>query len=679
MSYLVLARKWRPQTFEEVVGQEHVTRTLRNAIQSGRIAHAFLFTGPRGVGKTTIARLLAKAFNCENGPTPDPCNKCSNCNEITIGSSLDVLEIDGASHTGVDNVRDITEGVQYRPAKSRFRVVIIDEVHMLSNAAFNALLKTLEEPPEHVKFIFATTEVHKILQTILSRCQRYDFKRIPLRELIKQLTTLAEHEGFTFDEVGMALVAREADGSLRDAESLLEQVVTWSDGNVNEQTVRDALGVADRQALFRVADAVLDNEAAQVLRVAGDLYQYGYDPRRLCRDLLEHFHQLVIAKVSPDPALLADLPDHEITAVQQQAGKRSLEDLQRFFTLLLRAEEEISHTAYSQLVIEMTLVKLASQPPIMPIDEALAQLAALQQQLASGGQAPVKLAPSQSAPRVQTRQAPTPKPAASPAQPAARGPQSPASSRPATPIAAVQSEPPGEHHTEPPVQVEKVQLTPPLALSEPQASPSEPSPKPTLQPVQSVPSASAESAEGEPWDRFLSVVQKTKLSLFFALKSGELYDLTETVLLIGVNKDPYFKELTRKENTLLLEEAAQRVFGRQVSIEITKGPPRTVTPSGGSGGASGGTGGLGGNGETRTGNGHPPAVSGSPSGSVLGASADSPVQIQSQPDQANGTGNGHTPVKAPLSEEDPLVKTVLDVLGGEVQSSRIRGATQRPQ
>ena len=208
MSYLVLARKWRPQTFEEVVGQEHVTRTLRNAIQRGRIAHAFLFTGPRGVGKTTIARLLAKAFNCENGPTPDPCNSCSNCKEITIGSSLDVLEIDGASHTGVDNVRDITEGVQYRPAKSRFRVVIIDEVHMLSNAAFNALLKTLEEPPEHVKFIFATTEVHKILQTILSRCQRYDFKRIPLRELIKQLTTLAEHEGFAFDEVGLALVAR---------------------------------------------------------------------------------------------------------------------------------------------------------------------------------------------------------------------------------------------------------------------------------------------------------------------------------------------------------------------------------------------------------------------------------------------------------------------------------------
>ena len=646
MSYLVLARKWRPQTFEEVVGQEHVTRTLRNAIQSGRIAHAFLFTGPRGVGKTTIARLLAKAFNCENGPTPDPCNSCSNCKEITIGSSLDVLEIDGASHTGVDNVRDITEGVQYRPAKSRFRVVIIDEVHMLSNAAFNALLKTLEEPPEHVKFIFATTEVHKILQTILSRCQRYDFKRIPLRELIKQLTTLAEHEGFVFDEVGLALVAREADGSLRDAESLLEQVVTWSDGNVNEQTVRDALGVADRQALFRVADAVLDNEAAQVLRVAGDLYQYGYDPRRLCRDLLEHFHQLVIAKVSPDPALLADLPDHEITAVQQQAGKRSLEDLQRFFTLLLRAEEEMSHTAYSQLVIEMTLVKLASQPPVMPIDEALAQLATLQQQLASGGQVAATPAPGRSL-------------------------QPSAPSRPVAPISTAQPEPP--------VQTEKVQLTPSLAPSEPQAPPPEPPPKPTLQSVQSVSPASG-GAQEEPWNRFLSVVQKTKLSLFFALKSGELYDLTETVLLIGVNKDPYFKELTRKENKLILEEAAQRVFGRKVSIEITKGPPRTVTPSGGSGGSSGGTSGVGGSGETRTGNGYTPGVvSGVVSGVPSDSSADSPAQTQSQPNGANAPGNGHAPTKATLSEEDPLVKTVLDVLGGEVQSTRIRGTIERPQ
>ena len=286
MSYLVLARKWRPQTFTEVVGQEHVTRTLCNAITSGRVAHAFLFTGPRGVGKTTTARLLAKALNCEKGPTPEPCNACSNCLEITAGTSLDVLEIDGASHTGVDNIRDLTEGVQYRPVKSHFRVIIIDEVHMLSNAAFNALLKTLEEPPPHVKFIFATTESHKILPTILSRCQRYDFKRIPLRELMQRLNDIVTQENLTADEVGLALIAREADGGLRDAQSLLDQVIAWSDGKITEQAVKEALGVADRQALFRVVDAILARDPAQALRLAGDLYQYGYDPRRLSRDLL---------------------------------------------------------------------------------------------------------------------------------------------------------------------------------------------------------------------------------------------------------------------------------------------------------------------------------------------------------------------------------------------------------
>lgn len=619
MSYLVLARKWRPQTFDEVVGQEHVTRTLRNAIQSDRIAHAFLFTGPRGVGKTTVARILAKALNCAQGPTQDPCNSCSNCTEITAGRSMDVLEIDGASHTGVDNVRDVTEGVQYQPAKSRFRVVIIDEVHMLSNAAFNALLKTLEEPPAHVKFIFATTEAHKILQTILSRCQRYDFKRIPLRELIRQLTSLGENEGFGFDDVGISLIAREADGSLRDAESLLEQVVTWSNGKVNEETVREALGVADRHALFRVVDAVLDNDPGQVLRIAGDLYQYGYDPRRLCRDLLEHFHQLVIAKVSSDPALLAELPDHEIGLVQEQASKRSLEDLQRFFTLMLRAEEDISHTAYTQLVIEMTLVKLASQPPVMPIDEALAQLEALQQQFGTG--APAANAPPQTARRV-------------PSAPAARPSQS------------AQSMP------EPPPDIPP----PPIDEGRPAVEA-----KPVLQ---SVPPASQNGLgdEGEgndaPWERFLAAVQKTRLSLFFALKSGQLLDLTQSQLRIGVSKEPYFKELTRKENTTLLEETAGRVLGRPVTVEVIKGTSRRPPSSGPSSGASSAG-----------------SSSGSSSGSEPVASNVPPVESQAKrlaeavPDQE----------ETKHYEEDPLVKTVLDVLGGEVQAVRSRGSAEPPR
>src|SRR5712664_4905060 len=270
----------------------HVSHTLKNAVAQNRLAHAYLFVGPRGIGKTSTARILAKALNCVNGPTVTPCGECDNCREIAAGNSLDVIEIDGASNNSVEDVRQLRENVRYAPAKGRYKIYLIDEVHMLSPASFNALLKTLEEPPAHVKFIFATTESHKILQTILSRCQRYDFKRIPLRELMQRLRLLAEREGLTADEAGLALVAREADGSLRDAESLVEQVVAWSGGTVNEQTVREALGVADRQALFRVVEAVLARDPAQALRLAAELSQYGYDPRHLCRDLLEHFRHL---------------------------------------------------------------------------------------------------------------------------------------------------------------------------------------------------------------------------------------------------------------------------------------------------------------------------------------------------------------------------------------------------
>ena len=579
MSYLVLARKWRPQTFDDVIGQEHVTRTLRNAIRSERVAHAFLFTGPRGVGKTTTARLLAKALNCEQGPTPDPCNTCSQCEEITNGSAIDVLEIDGASHTGVDNVRDLTEGMQYRPAKGRFRVVIIDEVHMLSNAAFNALLKTLEEPPAHVKFIFATTESHKILQTILSRCQRYDFKRIALRDLIQQLSHLTQAEDFECDEAGLALLAREADGSLRDAESLLDQVVAWSNGRVDEAAVRDALGVADRQALFRVVEAILAEDPAQALRLTGDLYQYGYDPRRLCHDLLQHFHDLVVAKVSSDVSVLADLPDlpdHEVEIVRKQAALRSREDLQRFFAALLETEEAVRKSAYTQLVIEMALVKLASQPPVLPIQEALTKLEELQTQLGSSGSRP---APARQQPRFRPRSG------------------------------SVES-------------VESVESMGSVGSSglkdskDPKDSTDSKDPKDSKSPT-------AEHLEqGEQWDGFLATVRSRKISLFFALKAGYLLDLTPTVLQIGVDKDPYLKELSRQENRTVLEESAEQFFGRKLSVEVQKGKPE-------------------------------PAV---------GAKTFSP------PPGEGDTARQNT--QDPPGSTDPLVKTALDILGGEIQERR---------
>ena len=584
MSYLVLARKWRPQTFDDVIGQEHVTRTLRNAIRSERVAHAFLFTGPRGVGKTTTARLLAKALNCEQGPTPDPCNACSQCEEITNGSAIDVLEIDGASHTGVDNVRDLTEGVQYRPATGRFRVVIIDEVHMLSNAAFNALLKTLEEPPAHVKFIFATTESHKILQTILSRCQRYDFKRIPLRDLIQQLRHLTQAEGFECDEAGLALLAREADGSLRDAESLLDQVVAWSNGRVDEAAVRDALGVADRQALFRVVEAILAEDPAQVLRLTGDLYQYGYDPRRLCHDLLTHFHDLVVAKVSADVSVLADLPDHEVEIVRKQAALRSREDLQRFFASLLETEEAVRKSAYTQLVIEMALVKLASQPPVLPIQEALAKLEELQHQFGST---------SRSAPTRQQR------------------------FRPAASAGSIGSS--GLKDSKDSTDLSTPPTTVPQAEDASQPAPSlDPAAVPVSAPVTS---GTAEHLEqGEQWDGFLATVRSRKISLFFALKAGYLLDLTPTSLQIGVDKEPYLKELLRQENRTVLEESAEQFFGRRLSVAVQKDRPGPATQQ--------------------------------------------PVSLP---------GEGGQPQKStqdPAGSVDPLVRTALDILGGEIQTKR---------
>lgn len=601
MSYLVLARKWRPQTFDTVVGQEHVTRTLRNAIATGRVAHAFLFTGPRGVGKTTTARLLAKALNCEHGPTADACNVCSHCAEITAGNSLDVLEIDGASHTGVDNIRDLTEGIHYRPVKSRFRIIIIDEVHMLSNAAFNALLKTLEEPPPHVKFIFATTESHKILPTIASRCQRYDFKRIALRELMQKLRGIAEQEGLTTDDVGLALLAREADGSLRDAESLLDQVVAWSTGVVNEQAVRNSLGVADRQALVRVVDAILARDPATALRLAGELYAHGYDPRRLCHDLLEHFRNVTFVKVNPELASLTDLPDHEIAAVQRQAATRSLDDMHRLFTLTLRAEEDMQKTAYSQLVVEMTLVKLASQPAIFPIEQALAQLEALTRALDDQS----------------SQSNPTPQPQRQ-SQPNVAPPR-------AIPVAPHALETP-LHRTAPPFQ--------PVAREAAFNKPEEP----RLQEK----AGSLDSAQQPAWEGFLAAIQKEKISVFFALKSGRLLELTDTKLLIGMDKEPYFKELTRKENLTLLEAAATRVFGHSVTVEIQKGGT-VVVPAILTNRAAVSSSSL------------PPSAP-SPSSQALAAPRTMPT------------------------EDDPLVKTVLDVLGGEVHATLShRGSDEPPR
>ena len=409
MTYQVLARRLRPQRFEEVVGQEHVTRTLQAAIGAGRVAHAFLFTGPRGVGKTTTARLLAKALNCEKGPTAKPCNACSNCKEIADGNAFDVLEIDGASHTQVDKMRDLMETVAHRPMKSRFKIYIIDEVHMLSSHSFNALLKTLEEPPSHVKFIFATTDPHKVLPTVVSRCQRYDLRRIGLGELRAHLRKTVDAEKIALSDDALALVAREAEGSLRDAQSLLDQVLAMAGKAADDAAVREILGAADRRLVIAVIDDVLAGDAAGCLRDLAQLHGHGYDPQRFCRDLLEHVRHLAVLRATGDRRLIAELPEAEVDTLVAQAERRSADDLQRFFRLLLEADEALAtptRTVDPQLVLEMCVLRLATLPPLLPVDDILRRLEALGDGTTSPGTTPTSSATATAPASSATRAAP---------------------------------------------------------------------------------------------------------------------------------------------------------------------------------------------------------------------------------------------------------------------------------
>jgi DNA polymerase-3 subunit gamma/tau len=378
VSYLVLARKWRPQTFSDLIGQEHVNRTLKNAIESGRVAHAFLFTGARGVGKTSAARILAKALNCEQGPTPEPCNTCPACTEITAGTAVDVFEIDGASNTGVDDIRDLRDTVKYLPARCRFKIFIIDEVHMLSTSAFNALLKTLEEPPAHIKFIFATTEPHKLPITILSRCQRFDFKRIPLAVIAAHLRNIVTQEQVTITDTGLTMIARKGDGSMRDALSVLDQVLAFCGGQVTDEDVSTLLGVVDRRLLLEASHAVFAGDCRALLDIVKKVDTFGYNMRQFCQELLDHFRNMTIIKAVGAAADISELSETELVEISTQAAPVNLNDLKRHLTILLKAESDMAHTTFSRLVLELALLKMATLLPVVPVNEILERLKSLE-------------------------------------------------------------------------------------------------------------------------------------------------------------------------------------------------------------------------------------------------------------------------------------------------------------
>ena len=363
MDYQVSARKYRPAGFQDVMGQPHVVKTLMNSIAGNRIAHAFLFSGSRGVGKTTVARILAKALNCEQGPTSTPCDHCANCLEIAQGTSVDVIEIDGASNTSVDDVREIRENIKFTPFRGHYRVYIIDEVHMLSNSAFNALLKTLEEPPAHVVFIFATTEIHKIPATILSRCQHYNFRRIARAEIMQRLRYVADQDGIAVEDRSLTSLARASEGSMRDALSLLDQAVSFGGKTIRHDHLLSLLGCVPQELVRDMLAAIVAHDGPSAVHVIARLLDQGHDLRAFCSELVEHIRNLLVASVAPDSqnaqALkgLIDLSDEEVAQIASDAKQCTTEQLQELFRILSQAEDGLRVSTHPRFVLEAAAIR----------------------------------------------------------------------------------------------------------------------------------------------------------------------------------------------------------------------------------------------------------------------------------------------------------------------------------
>ncbi len=561
MSYVVLARKWRPMSFEDLIGQGHVSRTLANAIQSGRVAHAFLFTGVRGVGKTTSARILAKALNCTgtaaaplSGPTATPCLECPACKEITAGTDIDVREIDGASYNGVDEVRKLQDSLPYRPARDRYKIFIVDEVHMLSQSAWNAFLKTLEEPPPHVKFIFATTEVHKVPVTILSRVQRFDFKLIPTRLIAKRLKHVLDAEGIGSDEHGLSIIAREAAGSMRDAMSLLDQVIAWNDQALDGESVARVLGVASRSVLHELSGALVDGNAATCLDILGRLASQGYDLTSVARDLLAMLRDLVVMKTCEDTADLVDLADEERSDVGALAARTTADDLVRLHQGMSSGFDDVVRSGQVRAALEMLCVRLARRPQLIPIDDLVTRLIALEKRLGAAprGNAPTPAGvPPVSSGGAQRSQ--TPERTRASGSNGAHEPSRP----PATSLA--KEDRPGESSS-----------PPPHGGGEPRTGEGKPAEQ------SGAPSAS-DAAGLDAWRSVLERVRAVRPDLAAVLQHGTLVRVDQEQIVVGFEQGSVFERSAKAAESLgVVRQAAREHFGKEPTLKFDTTTPGTT-------------------------------------------------------------------------------------------------------
>lgn len=515
MTYQVLARKWRPQQFDDVLGQQHVTDVLKNMLTTGRLHHGYLFSGTRGIGKTTTARILAKSLNCVNGPAPEPCNQCEFCREITEGYSIDVEEIDGASNRGVDDVRILQDNASYAPSRSRYKVFIIDEVHMLTTEAFNALLKTMEEPPANVVFILATTEPWKVPITILSRCQQFKFQQASSEDLLELLRKIVQHEGITISDDSLNVIIKTAGGSVRDAENLLDQVIGFSGGVIQDQDVRHVLGIPDSQLLHDVFMALFQRQTSRVFQVMEQLINQSYDLRLFCMELMERLRNMIVLKIARHPEPYLALFDYNQAELERYAIHATLSELQQWFWLISEAERQIKFSPHPRFLLEMALAKMAQVQALEPLEDLDEQLDTLQSLLAN----------------VQEEvQESSTKPSSSFQEPVARKPT-------------------------------------PILRHSPTSSPDMSNSISLLQRSYAAPSQELTRT----WNTVLDVIKHKRRGLAAALRHAVLLELTHDALTLGFHPDTSFarSQLEDQDKVTIIRDAVREHLGYDVQVRTT--------------------------------------------------------------------------------------------------------------